>query len=148
MAIPPFNELRLKPGEKPTPQRLGELFEGYMRNFEDAYENFASVTQLRETKTAVEAKRTVVGAVTGAGVIIAGSGFSASRSALGTYSITLTTELTTVGVMVATQIGGALPAVMIVGTPVKKVFVLESYKASSTTLEKVDSAFTFNIRQI
>jgi hypothetical protein len=35
MAIPPFNDLRLKPGERTIRARLEELFEGMTRNFED-----------------------------------------------------------------------------------------------------------------
>lgn len=42
MTVPPFNELRLKPGEKPDQRRLEELFDGIYRNFEDAYEQLAS----------------------------------------------------------------------------------------------------------
>lgn len=92
------------------------------------------------------AKPVIVGAVAGLGTVLAGSGFAVKRTALGTYEITLTVELSTVGILVATQIGGALPAVMIVGTPTKKIFGLEAYKASSAALEKVDTAFTFHVK--
>ena len=47
MALPPFNELRLKPGEKPSQQRLEELFGGVMRNLEDAYERLGQLEEGR-----------------------------------------------------------------------------------------------------
>jgi hypothetical protein len=48
MAIPPFNDLRLLPGEENDPRRLRELFEGMTRNFEDLYNRYATGTELTE----------------------------------------------------------------------------------------------------
>ena len=50
-------------------------------------------------------KPAIVGAVTAAGGIEVGEGFAASRTATGTYKITLTTELPTLGVILVTGRG-------------------------------------------
>lgn len=49
------------------------------------------------------AKRTIVnGVISGAGAVVRGAGFTAERTGLGAYKVTLTNELASEGVMVAT----------------------------------------------
>jgi hypothetical protein len=48
MAIPPFNDLRLKKGEWPKQERLEELLEGYARNFEDLYNRAQTIEASNE----------------------------------------------------------------------------------------------------
>lgn len=64
MAIPPFNDLRLKKGEWPKQERLEELLEGYARNFEDLYNRSQTVEASNEAgngflRLAVKGKRKV-----------------------------------------------------------------------------------------
>lgn len=64
MAIPPFNDLRLKKGEWPKQERLEELLEGYARNFEDLYNRAQTVEASNEAgneflRLAVKGKRKI-----------------------------------------------------------------------------------------
>lgn len=98
MPLPPFNELRLKPGEKPKPERLEELFEGSMRNFEDLYHRFSTALNIEELRKRIAREFVdVLGAATGVrvsfgivsaeGTRVAGTGFACSKSATGTYTV-------------------------------------------------------------
>jgi hypothetical protein len=84
---------------------------------------------------------TIRGQVESAGGVDLGSGFTSERTAEGRYTIKLTTELTTVGVMVATVVGGTGWARIASGG--KKEFKVETINPS--TLGFLDQAFNFTI---
>lgn len=87
------------------------------------------------------AKPPIAGAVSSAGAVTAGSGFSSEQTATGVYKITLTTELATVGVLIpASQLVGA--EIYAASAPAKKVFEVKSF---STALVAKNMNFNFVI---
>jgi len=141
VTIPPFNELRLKPGEEPTPRRLEELFNGIYRNFEDAYENFATTTNLREAG----AKKEYAGAVNGSGTIEAGTAFTVSHPSAGSYTITLKEKLSGFGVLVPVLVaGGGEGQFIFASGPATQVWTVSTF---NTAFVAKNSTFTFIIRQ-
>jgi len=106
MTTPPFNELRLKPGEKPTQERLEELFEGYARNFEDLYQMFPLEASDISGGVKGNGARIVRGAVSSAGAPTEGSGFTASKSGTGIYTVVFTPPFATVPEVVGVDAQG------------------------------------------
>jgi hypothetical protein len=89
------------------------------------------------------AKPPIAGEITAGGEVGVGSGFAAEKTATGTYKITLTTELSTEGVIVVTaleSVGVRFGAITESG---KKVFRVSFYKSFT---EKADTPFLFYIR--
>lgn len=90
----------------------------------------------------VALERTVAGAINEGGTIAAGSGFTAEKTATGKYTITLSEELPTTGVMVVSpRNGGAAFA----PTQGKQTFKVETMNPAET--EHKDAAFTFVIQE-
>lgn len=138
MALPPFNDLRLKKGEWPKQARLEELLEGYARNFEDLYNRYATTAQVQE----VNSRQEIAGIVESTGTKISGTGFTSEKSGTGTYVITLSSELSTDGSFVATPIGARLvPATL---SASKKVYTVVFATVAGVA---TDVAFSFIIRQ-
>jgi hypothetical protein len=131
MTVPPFNELRLKPGEWPDQQRLEELFEGMVRNFEDLYNRFQTSQQSSETLNAF-----IRSAVSGNGHKVSwGLGtvtFTASKTSA-TTEIThgLTVEPFTV-VATAKEAAGLIPAFSW-STPTKTKFSIRGELSGTAT---------------
>lgn len=139
----PFNDVRLAPGQEASQERLEELLQGIQENLDFLSLQFP--VNRANLASPDGPKPVIVGAVKATGEKEAGQGFTCSKTGTGAYKIELTKELPTVGILVATQIGGASPAVMITGSPAKKVFNLEAYKAA-VALETINTAFTFHIK--
>jgi hypothetical protein len=103
--------------------------------------DMAAVTKAIADRVHARLNETVIsGIVTGAGAVGAGSGFTAKKTATGTYEITLTNELVTSGVLVASPTG--LPLLVTV-TAGKKVLTVTLRTSGG---ELLDSAFHFMVK--
>jgi hypothetical protein len=108
----------------------------------DLTENSVKAKQIaKETITDEKlAKPVIAGAVTAAGAVEAGSGFTAKKLATGKYEIALSTELATVGSMVITS---QFALFYRVSKPAKKTFTIETF---GTTVVAEDSGFNFMVK--
>lgn len=135
----PYDNLQIKPGEHPTPQRMAELMEGIQANFDELFQLFP--VQDSNLANGAVASGFIRGQVKGTtGAIIAGSGFTSKRAAEGNYVITLENELSTLGVLLAFVDGGIGWARGVSG---KKEFKVETI--NPTTLGFLDQNFNFII---
>jgi len=147
MATPPFRNIRLAPKESFDQKAQQETFDAIERNFEDAYQTFSSTAELAELKkkvTAAEAKKEIVGYVNSSGTPEAGLGFTATRTATGTYTVTLNAELSTLAVCVPAVISGQEATVANSTAPNKKVFTIQTFSIPFTLH---NANFDFIIRQ-
>lgn len=89
------------------------------------------------------AKPTIVGSVKSSGAVEAGEGFTSEKTATGTYKVTLSTELATVGIILPVLLSGTEAQLALVGSaPAKKVFTV----LTGTTAALKDGAFNFSIK--
>lgn len=90
------------------------------------------------------AKPVIAGAVSAAGAIEAGSGFTPTHPGVGEYKITLTTELPTVGIIIPALIGGGGEANVIYASGPSKTFFTLS--ALTFALALKNGSFSFMIK--
>lgn len=88
------------------------------------------------------AKPTIVGQISSAGAVVTGEGFTAEKTAEGKYTIKLTTELATTGVIVASLFEGS--GQIRVAAQGKKEFKLECVNIAQSAFQ--NNAFTFMIK--
>jgi len=88
------------------------------------------------------AKPTIVGRIAAAGTVLTGTGFTAEKTATGTYKITLTTELATTGVLVATPFEALRTASC--NSESTKVFEVLIFNTATNLAENI--GFSFHIK--
>lgn len=134
MTTPPFNDLRLLPGEEKDPRRLRELFEGMTRNFEDLYNRYSNSTQVIEAITAAiasqhlangfETLRILRGIVNStAPTIVGGAGFTLTKLGVGEVKINFSTAFKTAPAVVPAAAAFNLKAFPVTGGTVGSVTV-------------------------
>lgn len=104
-------------------------------------ENLKAGAGITDTKFA---KPVIMGSVNAEGKTVLGTGFVSARIAAGSYTITLSVELTSPATMIANAVHGSPSPLILVTASSKKVFEVET-RASAEAL--VDGAFSFCIKQ-
>lgn len=137
----PFSDVRLKPGEKPSPERLMQIFEAIQGNFDGLFGKFPVRTEDIANRSI--AKPVIAGIVGAAGEIKAGSGFTIEKGAAGVYTINLSKELATVGAVNITP-EAPLRTGACSTLNGKKTFAISIFNTSSTAAENI--AFHFMIK--
>ena len=139
------NDLRLKPGEVPTPERLAQLFEAIQTNFEQLAQLFplGSKYLVNESVTNEKlARPEIAGQVSSAGAVVKGEGFTSERTATGKYTIKLSKELPSVGTLVGSSLAIAVVVPVNEG---KAEFKVESFAVEGGS-PLVNAAFNFYIK--
>jgi len=133
----PSNNLLLKPGEEPTPQRLAELFAGIQQN----YDYLAGLFPLQggaigdpKIVRGSEALRVVRGTISTSGATSVGTGFSLTAIGTGEVKITFSPAFASTPTVVAS--GGATSAALAVkvlggSTPSKSEVTLVAFNSTT-----------------